>query len=57
MVTCNMLVYINFDADKSHTQYKGKRYCPKVPGQLPKKEWLSLQKHGKLPDQIMNEHQ
>lgn len=31
-------------ADTSHTQYEGKRYCPKVPGQLPKEEWLKLQK-------------
>lgn len=27
-----------------HTQYKGRRYCPQAPGQIPKEEWLALRK-------------
>ena len=27
-----------------HTQFRGQRYCPKAPGQIPKKEWLAKKK-------------
>lgn len=27
-----------------HTQYKGKRYCPNAPDQIPKEEWLAQRK-------------
>lgn len=27
-----------------HTQFRGKRYCPHAPGQIPKDEWLGLRR-------------
>ena len=27
-----------------HTQFRGKRYYPNAPGQIPKEEWLALRK-------------
>lgn len=27
-----------------HTQFRGKRYCPNAPGQIPKEDWLTLRK-------------
>ena len=26
---------------QDHTQFRGQRYCPKAPGQIPKEEWLA----------------
>lgn len=31
-------------ATEGHTQYKGRRYCPNAPGQIPKEEWLAQRK-------------
>jgi len=29
---------------EGHTQFRGQRYCPDAPGQVPKEEWLSQKK-------------
>ena len=31
----------NATSDPGHTQYRGYRYCPHAPGQIPKEEWLA----------------
>ena len=27
-----------------HSQYKGQIYCPYIPGQIPREEWLALRR-------------
>jgi len=35
---------VYFLVETGHTQYRGKRYCPNVPGQVPPEEWLAARK-------------
>ena len=28
--------------ERGHTQFRGQRYCPEAPGQIPKEEWLAM---------------
>lgn len=39
-----MNLILIFYAATGHTQYRGKRYCPKAPGQILREEWLQLQR-------------
>ena len=29
---------------EGHTQFRGQRYCPKLPGQIPREEWIAQKK-------------
>lgn len=44
--TCSLVhsILTKLYSATGHIQYRGKKYCPKAPGQVPREEWLQQQK-------------